>query len=195
MGELTLLKVILGLYCPKIVRCIMKNKNVAIMNYEGRRPTFSFIPSKTQLFNQTSRWDIESGMDISESNEIERISQSFKMSDEVNRFIDENANNLSEGQAQRVNLARGLVHKVDILIADEPTASLDNKIGNTVIYEITSPNSTIIVMTHNKEQLKFFDKIIIMNNGIIVADLDKGKLNINEYYKEWLGFLWWKNLV
>lgn len=186
-GKSTLLKVILGLYYPTVGTCNVKNQNVAIMNYDIKRSIFSFIPSKTQLFNQSSRWNIETGADYDELNKMEQISKMLQIDSEDNGFIKENTNRLSGGQAQRVSIARSFIHQADILVADEPGASLDNKMGNSVISEITSKRCTIIVVTHNPEHLKYFDRIIVMNNGNIVADGNIEELKINEYYKNWLG--------
>ena len=53
-----------------------------------------------------------------------------------------------------MNIARALMHNSDIMIADEPAASLDNKMSEIVMKEITGWFNTVIVVTHNSAHLK-----------------------------------------
>ena len=78
----------------------------------------------------------------------------------LQKKIGEDGVNLSEGQRQRLSLARALYHDRQILILDEATSSLD-KINERNILKTLSKlkNKTIIMVTHNKYNLRFFDKV------------------------------------
>jgi putative ABC transport system ATP-binding protein len=80
---------------------------------------------------------------------------------------------LSGGQQQRVAIARALVHKPDIVLADEPTASLDTKrafqVVGTFADLIHAENLAGIMVTHDLRMVKFVDKIIQMRDGKIYS--------------------------
>lgn len=72
---------------------------------------------------------------------------------------------LSGGQKQRVTIARALVKKPDIILADEPTGNLNFAIGKQVIKELieASKGKTLITVTHDDRLAKYFDEVIDMN--------------------------------
>jgi ATP-binding cassette subfamily C protein CydD len=77
---------------------------------------------------------------------------------------------ISGGQAQRLALARAYIKPHDLLILDEPTASLDKESETKVIVSLTSSwdNKTVIMLTHKLSFLECVDKIIVLENGKIV---------------------------
>ncbi len=83
-------------------------------------------------------------------------------------------NELSGGEQQRVSLARALVNKPEMIIADEPTGNIDPKMSFEImkkLVEINSRGTTIIVVTHEHELVREFGgRIIIINGGMIERD-------------------------
>jgi putative ABC transport system ATP-binding protein len=83
---------------------------------------------------------------------------------------------LSGGEQQRVALARALAAKPAILLADEPTGSLDTKNSEIVLNMFRELNrrfrQTIILVTHNPELVTYTDRLIEMRDGVIVSDND-----------------------
>lgn len=80
---------------------------------------------------------------------------------------------LSGGQAQRAAFPRAIAHSPDILLADEPTASIDTQTGLHLVKLMCQlgreNNSTIIISTHDKEIIKHADKIIHLKDGKITG--------------------------
>lgn len=82
-------------------------------------------------------------------------------------------NNLSGGQQQRVAIARALATKPAILLADEPTGNLDSKTSQDVLglLKVSSQKfaQTIVMITHNEEIAQMADRIVRIEDGLIVT--------------------------
>ena len=83
--------------------------------------------------------------------------------------MNKRANKISGGQAQRVAIARGLVNKPSIVLADEPTGNLDSVTSDTIVQLMKSMakklNQTFIIVTHERETFGNVDKVITIKDG------------------------------
>ncbi len=80
---------------------------------------------------------------------------------------------LSGGQQQRVAVARALVTKPKLILADEPTGNLDSKNGNEVmelLTELHASGTTIIMVTHSSYDAKFSSRVVTLKDGEIVSE-------------------------
>ncbi|WP_066501012.1 ABC transporter ATP-binding protein [Abyssisolibacter fermentans] len=100
---------------------------------------------------------------------VDQVIDTLKLSEKLNNL----PNNLSGGQQQRVAIARALAAKPAIVLADEPTGNLDSKTSQDVIglLKTTSKkfNQTIVMITHNEEIAQLADRIVRIEDGIIVS--------------------------
>lgn len=86
-------------------------------------------------------------------------------------------NELSGGQQQRVAVARALVNKPPVLLADEPTGNLDSKSGEEImqmIQELHTSGNTVIVITHDNRIAELAQRVIRLQDGKIISDTRKG---------------------
>ncbi len=79
------------------------------------------------------------------------------------------ANKISGGEAQRVAIARGLINKPSIVLADEPTGNLDSVTSETIVQLMKSMakklNQTFIIVTHERQQFGDVDRVITIKDG------------------------------
>jgi len=82
-------------------------------------------------------------------------------------------NELSGGQRQRVAVARALINKPSILLADEPTGNLDSRTGTEIMAlfeELSRKGHTIILVTHEEEIARHARRIVRIRDGLIASD-------------------------
>lgn len=107
-----------------------------------------------------------------DSDYVENIISTLGLEDKKNSL----PNQLSGGQQQRVAIARALATKPAIILADEPTGNLDSKTTLDVmgLLKVTSEkfSQTIVMITHNEDIAQMADRIIRIEDGKIVGDLD-----------------------
>ena len=83
---------------------------------------------------------------------------------------------LSGGQKQRVAIARALVNNPEMIVADEPTGSLDSQSQENVLEifkELAEAGKTVIIVTHNPEVADYADVVIKMKDGEVVETIEK----------------------
>lgn len=91
---------------------------------------------------------------------------------------------LSGGEQQRVGLARALVNNPSLIIADEPTGNIDPKLSEEImelLVEINRRGTTVLVVTHDLELVKKFDRRVIrIDNGLVESDTKEPEVEISE---------------
>ena len=140
-----------------------RSKNVGIIFQ-----SFNLLPSMTALENVNLPNQI-SGALIDDKKGIELL-KSVGLKNRLNHY----PHQLSGGEQQRVAIARSLISSPEIIIADEPTGNLDKRNSEEVmklIFKLQSDfASTLILVTHDETIAKQCNKIIKLDNGLIVKD-------------------------
>lgn len=96
---------------------------------------------------------------------------------------------LSGGEAKRINIARGLVSDAEVILADEPTSSLDRETAVRVMEKILSlRDKTVLYITHDPTFARLADEIIYMQDGEILQMIEKGEFQRNGLFETWSCF-------
>lgn len=173
IGKSTLLKLILGIIQKDSgeIYFNLKDGNKQFINTDTRN-MFSYVPQGKFILSGTIRENITfvnktiSDEDLQEALEVSCCNSFIEQLEEgLDTKIGENGAGLSEGQLQRIAIARALVSKAPILILDEITSSLDSKTEEDVIHNIKNlKNITCIIVTHQNSIAKLCDKEYIVEN-------------------------------
>lgn len=84
---------------------------------------------------------------------------------------------LSKGQQQRIAIARAIINDAQIIVCDEPTSALDQNAGleiMTLLRNLTNHSRAVLVVTHDQRTFEFADRIITINDGLIVQGEKNG---------------------
>jgi putative ABC transport system ATP-binding protein len=102
---------------------------------------------------------------------VEEVMLSLNIAHRAKHF----PNQLSGGQQQRVAMARAVVTKPGLILADEPTGNLDSKNGSDVmaiLSELNRQGTTIVMVTHSKRDAKYANRVINLFDGLVVDTLE-----------------------
>jgi len=145
--------------------------------------TFNLLPRSTALENVALPL-VYAG--ISKAERLDRAYQALAdvgLGDRVKH----RPNELSGGQRQRVAVARALVNKPSIILADEPTGNLDSKTSEEIMVlfnEIHSKGNTIIVVTHEEEIAQHAHRIVRLKDGLVESDKRNENIRKAEMVRE-----------
>ena len=153
---------------PSQIPCLRRQIGVVFQDYK-------LLPQKTVAENVAFAMEVcgEPGHRVATI--VPQVLKIVGLSDKDRRF----PHQLSGGEAQRVVIARALVHRPKILIADEPTGNLDAMNTKEIIdllLKINKIGTTVLLVTHNHDVINFLRRrVITMENGTIASDQGEGK--------------------
>lgn len=167
-GKTTLIRLVLSLLHPQKGCIEIYNKTTRLSLTNLSRNNFSYVPQGNTLLNGTIKSNLILGNEYATEtdmvNALTAACANFVFNSEkgLDMPCGEGGNGLSEGQAQRISIARALLKPCSILIMDEATSSLDEDTEKNVIKNITNlyPEKTIIFITHRPEILKYCTHVL-----------------------------------
>lgn len=197
-GKSTIEKLVMGLYSADEGSVRVDGIDINQIDPVDLRRNFGYMPQDVMLFAGSVRDNIVIGSPQTDDDSLVDVANLTGVSGMVNRHpqgfdmpVGERGAALSGGQRQAVAVARSLIHKPNILILDEPTASMDNASEEQIkrILSDYTKERTLLLVTHKMALLSLVDRIIVMESGKIIADgskeavleaLQKGRLQVNK---------------
>lgn len=177
-GKTTMIRLILSLLKPASGMVYFKTgTGEEITASSSTREWIAYVPQGNTLFSGTIASNLSCGLSgTSEEDLIAAIKAScawefiMKLPYGINTVIGEHGLGLSEGQAQRIAIARALIRKSPILILDEATSSLDMDLEMRVLENIRNikPAPTCLVITHRPSAINICSNILKLNNGNLI---------------------------
>jgi len=181
-GKSTLLNLMAGLDRPSSGAIFAHGRNLAEMSSEDlaqhRSHTIGMV---FQAFNLLPRMTLEENVELPlRLAEVERADRAGRVREAVERVrlaarLTHRPSELSGGEQQRAALARALVNRPTILLADEPTGNLDSATGEAILHLLREINEslgmTIVMVTHDRDRAaRYAHRIVTMADGKLISD-------------------------
>ena len=191
-GKTSLMNVILG-FLPYEGSLKINGQELRESNLADWRKHIAWVGQNPLLLQGTIKENLLLGNIQANDEEINQAlmrSQAKEFTDKLglHHEIKDGGLGVSVGQAQRLAIARALLRKGDLLLLDEPTASLDAQSENLVLHALNeaSQHQTTLMITHRIEDLKQCDQIFVMQRGEIVQQGKFAELQHEGFFAELL---------
>ncbi len=175
-GKTTIIRLVLSLLEQKNGKISIVDGNNKYEMNSSRRNLISYVPQGNTLFSGTIFDNLRIGNPEATEEEIKQALKDAsawdfvsELKDGIHSVVGEKGIGLSEGQAQRLTIARALLRKAPILILDEATSSLDEVTELNVLNAIKTQKSrpTCLFITHRPTVYKLSDRILSLDNGVL----------------------------
>lgn len=184
-GKSTIAKIILNLYQPSAGTVFIDGKESNQLDTSVLRQQIGYVPQDVALFYGTVKDNITFGMPHVDNQAILQAAKLSGLDAFVSRHpkgydleVGERGYNLSGGQRQTVVITRALLLDPPIFLFDELTNAMDDTTENILKTNLTSylENKTLVLITHKVSLLTMVNRLIIMDNGSVVADGPKDEI-------------------
>ena len=184
-GKSTMSRLISGLIEPSEGAVLIDGVDLRQIDKSDVRRNIGVMLQETWLFSGSVKENLQMGFYEYDDAHILNIARISGVDDFVashpqgyDMELRERGEGLSGGQRQSINLARALLHNPNLLILDEPTSSMDTATEKAVIARLKdwAGDRTLIMVTHRSTLLEMADRVLVMDQGSVVADTTPDKL-------------------
>jgi ABC-type bacteriocin/lantibiotic exporter with double-glycine peptidase domain len=195
VGKTTLLSLLLGFYKPSKGEIYFDGKAASGLEVRSLRTRIGYVSQSTLLLSGTVMDNLRIGNDGATQDEMIQAAKAAGIHDLIAGLpsgyeteIGQKGIRLSEGQRQRLSIARALVKNPDILVLDEPTSALDRKTEDFVLLTLptVAENKTLFIVSDHLPTLARSDLVLLLDESRLVAvGTHRDLLKNNEYYRSW----------
>jgi len=184
-GKTTLSRLIMGMYQPLDGSVRVDGIDLRQLDPADLRANIGCVEQHTTLFFGTLRENITMGAPHAEDSQVVHAADVGMLTDLINQhprgfdmLVGERGEFLSGGQRQGVAIARAVLNSPSILLMDEPTSAMDYSTENNFIQKVGSycEGKTLILITHKMSLLQLATRVIVLDQGRIIADGPKDSI-------------------
>ncbi|GAB4195395.1 MAG: NHLP family bacteriocin export ABC transporter peptidase/permease/ATPase subunit [Wenzhouxiangellaceae bacterium] len=174
-GKSTLAGLLMGLYKPSQGRILFDRIELQHMDLRAVRQQLGIVTQQSSLFPMSIRENIALSQPTAPLRKVVEAARQACIHDDIaamplgyQSILPDRGATLSGGQRQRLVLARALFQQPRILLLDEATSALDNMTEQAVYEELRHFNATRVVIAHRLSTIRHADRILVMDQGMIV---------------------------
>jgi len=168
IGKSTAIKLLLGIMKPDSGRIYIKTGNGELITGTGSRGLFAYVPQGNLILSGTIRENVTFGNKEADDSAVINALKLAQIWDYVEKLpkgldtvLGEKGLGLSEGQVQRISIARALLYDAPVLLLDESTSALDSKTEAELLKTLKEmTDKTVIIISHKKAAFDVCDKVI-----------------------------------
>ena len=173
-GKSTLLKLLMRFYDPKSGSIKINGETLPNINTRSLRDNMAYITQQTYIFNETIEENIRLARRDATLDEIMEAAKKASIHDFILSLpegyqtkMTELGGNLSDGEKQRIGIARAFLHNAPIILLDEPTSNLDSLNEAMILKSLLNVKSEklIILVSHRQSTMAICDQVIGIENG------------------------------
>jgi ATP-binding cassette, subfamily C, bacterial LapB len=178
-GKSTVARLILGLYPPEDGLVLLDGTDIRQLDHNAMRHHFGVALQDNVLLSGSVRENITLDRGSVDDDELLRVAQMSGTHEFIGRVangydlrLSDRGDSLSGGQRQSIALARALASRPPLLIFDEPTSAMDAQTEAVLIDKLATElkGRTLILITHRPPMLRLIDRVILLDQGRVVAD-------------------------
>ena len=173
-GKSTLLKLLMRFYDPKSGSIKINGETLPNINTRSLRDNMAYITQQTYIFNETIEENIRLARRDATLDEIMEAAKKASIHDFILSLpegyqtkMTELGGNLSDGEKQRIGIARAFLHNAPIILLDEPTSNLDSLNEAMILKSLLNVKAEklIILVSHRQSTMAICDEVIGIENG------------------------------
>ena len=173
-GKSTLLKLLMRFYDPKSGSIKINSETLPNINTRSLRDNMAYITQQTYIFNETIEENIRLARRDATLDEIMEAAKKASIHDFILSLpqgyktkMTELGGNLSDGEKQRIGIARAFLHNAPIILLDEPTSNLDSLNEAMILKSLLDVKAEkfIILVSHRQSTMAICDQVIGIENG------------------------------
>jgi ABC-type bacteriocin/lantibiotic exporter with double-glycine peptidase domain len=198
VGKTTLLSLILRFYRPTSGEIFFDGGPASECEVGSLRRRIGYVSQSTLLLSGTIWDNLCYGNPEAKESEVVQAAKAAGIHDFIDGLVSgyeteigERGVNLSEGQKQRLSIARALVKDPDILILDEPASALDGLVEKSIFHSLPDimRAKTLFIVTHRLSTIRDSDRIFLLDeNSLIAVGTHQSLMETNDYYRSLVAY-------